>query len=91
MLQEETGVPGALHHFVLQRARDTQRLQPECGVKSEFAACLLDRELAVILGDVVDARRAARDSQERGVGGGIGGERARTTRPAGRPNLVPGP
>ena len=54
---------------------------PECRIEAELAPGLLDGELAVVLGDVVDAGRAARDREQRGLGRGIGGQRPRR-RPA---------
>ena len=57
-------------------------------VEAEFAAGLLDGKLAVVLGDVVDARRAARERKQRGMGRGAA---CSGPGPPGLSNQVPGP
>src|SRR5215218_9337806 len=71
-------MPGVFTDSAPQFKADAPRLQPECGVEAEFEAGLVDGKLAVVLGDVVDARRAARKRKQRRMGRGAGRERPRS-------------
>jgi DNA-3-methyladenine glycosylase len=50
-------------------------LKSKFGIEAQFAAGLFDHQGAVVLGNVVDARRAARHRKQRGVGRRINVER----------------
>src|SRR5271166_2994774 len=54
-------------------------------IKAEIGACLVDRDDALIVGDVVDSRPALRDGEKRRMGCGIDMQRRLSL-----PRIVPG-